>query len=53
MRFEFLLGISILLLILAGWRIRFPSLRELLIHVLFTLAVVSFLARHFIASRTT
>jgi hypothetical protein len=52
MRFELFLGISILLLILAGWGMRFLSRREVLIRVLFLFAVISYLFHHFTGSRT-
>ncbi len=52
MRAELFLGIAIPSLILAGWWIRLLSRREILIHLLFVLAVVSYLASHFIGSRT-
>jgi hypothetical protein len=53
MRAELFLGIAIPSLILAGWCIRLLSRREMLIHLLFVLAAVSYLARHFTGSRTS
>jgi hypothetical protein len=52
MRFELFLGISILLLILVGWGIRLLSRRDVLIHVLFLFAVISYLFHHLTGSRT-
>jgi hypothetical protein len=52
MRFDLLFGIAILLLALVGWCIRFGSRRDVLIHLLFTFAVISYFVRHFTGSRT-
>lgn len=51
MRFGLFLVAAIL--ILAGWCVRLPSRREILIRPLFTLAAVSYFACHFTDSRTT
>jgi len=53
MRAELFLGIAILSLALIGWCIRLLSRRERLIHLLFMLAVISYLASHFTGPRTT
>ncbi|MGA9632975.1 MAG: hypothetical protein WBQ63_16230 [Candidatus Acidiferrales bacterium] len=51
MRLEFVFGISILLVVL-GWCIRLLLRREVLIHVLFAFAVISYLFHHFTGPRT-
>ena len=53
MRCELFLGVGVLCLILAGWCVRLLSRREILIHLLFVLAVISYVASHFTGSRTT
>ncbi|HEX4004008.1 MAG TPA: hypothetical protein VHX36_15260 [Candidatus Acidoferrales bacterium] len=52
MRLEFFWGISIVFLIVLGSCIRVLLRREVLIHVLFTFAVISYLFRHLTGSRT-
>jgi hypothetical protein len=52
MRLELFLGISILFLIVGGWCVRLLLRREVLIHVLFMFAVISYLYHHVISSRT-
>jgi len=53
MRLDLLFGIAILFLVFLGGCIRFLLRREVLIHVLFTFAVLSYLFHHLTGSRTT
>lgn len=53
MRAELFLAIAMLSVILAGWCMRLLSRRDIWIHLLFMLAVISYLASHFTGSRTT
>jgi hypothetical protein len=52
MRIELFWGISMLFLIVVGWGIRLLLRREVLIHVLFMFAVISYLFHHLTGSRT-
>jgi hypothetical protein len=52
MRFELFLSIAALLVVLVVWCIRLCRRREVLIHLLFTFAVISYLFRHLTGSRT-
>jgi len=52
MRFELVLSLSMLFLLLAGWAVRLLLRREVLIHLLFLFAVLSYMVRHLTGSRT-
>jgi hypothetical protein len=51
MKFELLLGVTIPSLILVVWSIRLLSRRDVLIHLLFVFAAISYLVRHFTDSK--